>query len=350
MNEQDISITIIVTVYNKASDLPQCLQSLDNQRDQHFYTLIIDDGSVDQSTAFLGRWKASHENVTVLRQRHSGVSAARNLGLSLVQTKYVMFLDGDDRLSNCAVERMNKEIQHGLCDLTVFGISHLLPDGRTVQIRSAANTYPTRDSIRNDLAGIWNSGLMYSSCNKLFCMDLIQANRITFPLVDFGEDIVFCREYLKRCRSLCILPESLYLYTYHGSGTLSSRYRENLFDLRLEEHKQMLAYFESFGIPSEETLEYLARRYIERIVGCIENEHSPESKYSLRDRYHRIKQIVFDPYTQPCAAFAKHSGWKMRLLIRPILKQQTPLVFLLGAVMSFCRRHFPRLFASLKYR
>ena len=350
MDDREIFITIIVTVYNKESDLSRCLKSVEDQTDQRFYIVAIDDGSTDRSKEILQEWEGTQNNVLLLTQIHSGVAAARNLALSLVRTEYVIFLDGDDTLLETAVERLNHEIRQGPCDLTVYGISHLLANGNMFDIQCPDSCYGSRKEIQEHTTELWNSGLMYSVCNKLFHMDLIRTHGITFPRVEYGEDIVFCREYLKRCCSLHMLSEVLYYYTYHNNGSLSTRYRGDLFERRLEEHKQMLSFFEEMGVPQKEYAEYLSRRYIERIIGCVENEQSPDSPYSGRERYRRIRQIVHDPYTQSCAATARRSGWKMKLLILPVRKRQTPLVFLLGKVMSVCRYRFPALFAGLKYR
>lgn len=350
MDDREIFITIIVTVYNKESDLSRCLKSLENQTDQRFYALAIDDNSTDRSKEILQEWEGSHSGFSLLTQKHSGVSAARNLALSYVRTDYVIFLDGDDTLTDTAVERLNQEIRQGPCDLTVYGISHLLANGNMFNIQRPDSRYGSRQEIQEHTTELWNSGLMYSVCNKMFRMDVIHDHGIIFQQLEFGEDIVFCREYFKLCGSVHLLSEVLYLYTYHNKGTLSSQYHMDLFEARLEEHKQMLAFFEELEVSTEDSSEYLSRRFIERIVGCIENEHSPESKFPWTDKYRRIRMIVLNPYTQSCALQAKQSNWKMKLLILPIRKRQVPVVFFLGALMAACRRTFPELFASLKYR
>ncbi len=58
--------------------------------------IVVDDGSTDPATiAVLDRLP---EDVRVLRQDNAGVAVARNAGLALAQTPYLMILDADDRL------------------------------------------------------------------------------------------------------------------------------------------------------------------------------------------------------------------------------------------------------------
>lgn len=94
--------------------------------------------------------------------------------------------------------------------------------------------------------------------------------------------------------------------------------------------------------------EYLDRRYIERLVGCVENECSPESGKSLKGRLAKIRQMIDDAYTLPCARRARLTSLRMKLLVLPIRHKWYKITLLLGYVMSFCRNNLPVLFARLK--
>lgn len=62
--------------------------------------ILIDDGSTDQ-TATIAK---AYDEVTYVYQANSGLSQARNSGLSLCTTSYILFLDADDVLTEDAVE------------------------------------------------------------------------------------------------------------------------------------------------------------------------------------------------------------------------------------------------------
>jgi glycosyltransferase involved in cell wall biosynthesis len=66
---------------------------------------VVDDGSTDPDTAPVLA-AVEDASVRVLRQANSGVCAARNAGLALVETPYAVVLDADDRLAPGALDAM----------------------------------------------------------------------------------------------------------------------------------------------------------------------------------------------------------------------------------------------------
>lgn len=349
MANPDVQITVVVTVFNKENEIEACLESLKTQRDRCFRAIVADDGSSDKSPEKIRSAAEGCEAIKVISLPHGGVSAARNAALSMTDTPYVIFLDGDDRLTDNAIEHLNSLIAEGPYDLAVFGFSHVMPDGSMYDCPAFDRTFRTRGEILSSFVEMWNTGLMYSSCNKLFSMDIIRRRSLSFLPLDFGEDVAFCREYMKECENIRFTAKSIYLYTYHKDGSLSTRYRDDLFERRLSEHKEMVAFFDEMGIPKDSYREFLSRRYIERVVGCIENENAPANTRSAGEKYRRVKRMVSDEYTQECARYAENSGKKMKVLINTIKKKKYLTVYILGVVMAFSRSRLPRMFARLKY-
>jgi glycosyltransferase involved in cell wall biosynthesis len=89
-------VTVVVTNFNYGRFLPEAVDSALAQEGGAPNVIVVDDGSTDPDTlAVLERLPAG---VRLERQANAGVAAARNAGLALTQTPYVMLLDADDRL------------------------------------------------------------------------------------------------------------------------------------------------------------------------------------------------------------------------------------------------------------
>jgi len=91
-------ISIIIPVYNRANLVKsRSLKSALRQTDQGSEIVVVDDGSSDDLESSL-RDLIDKKKVIYLRQKHKGVSAARNLGVKHAKGKVVVFLDSDDEL------------------------------------------------------------------------------------------------------------------------------------------------------------------------------------------------------------------------------------------------------------
>ena len=350
MTETDARITVVVVVHNAEGYVERCLNSLTAQDSRRFRVLVVDDGSSDSS---LDACRTALEGMPVparvLTLPHGGVAAARNRGLEAVETPYVLFLDSDDWLEKDTISAMEALVEAERPELAVFGFYYELNNGGCHLLRSRVRrSLLTREQIRGQMVRLWNSGLMYSCCNKLFSVALLRAHRIRFQDLHFGEDLEFCKDVMRVCARLVLSDRCFYHYTCHIKGSLSTLYREDLFELRRKEHDRFVDYFRELDCLDDQAREYLSRRYIERLVGCVENECSPESKKTLGQRLEKIRQMSNDPCTAPSADQARLTSLRMKLLVLPLRHRWYRTALLSGYVMSFCRNRLPAFFAWLK--
>lgn len=89
-------VSIILPVYNEEKHLAKTLSALLSQTFFDFELIAVDDGSTDRSREILNTFAAVDPRITVLAQRHGGVSRARNLALEAAEGTWVWFTDSDD--------------------------------------------------------------------------------------------------------------------------------------------------------------------------------------------------------------------------------------------------------------
>ncbi len=106
-----MSFSIIIPVYNVASYLRQCLDSVLNQTFDDWEAICVNDGSTDGSAAILDEYAATDGRFRIITQSNGGLSAARNAGLKIAQGEYVLFLDSDDWLEHIALQTLNEELR-----------------------------------------------------------------------------------------------------------------------------------------------------------------------------------------------------------------------------------------------
>jgi len=100
-------VTILTAVYNSASYLRKCLDSLLRQTYDNLQIICIDDASTDGSLTILQEYAARDKRIRLIRMPENGGQAkARNAGLAVAEGEYTCFVDSDDWLADDAIARV----------------------------------------------------------------------------------------------------------------------------------------------------------------------------------------------------------------------------------------------------
>ena len=101
-------ISVIIPAHNRALMLADALSSVSAQTCRDYEVIVVDDGSTDDTERTV---RTAGMPVRYLRQAHSGVSAARNLGVAEARGEWIAFLDSDDRWLGEKLERQMAFVQ-----------------------------------------------------------------------------------------------------------------------------------------------------------------------------------------------------------------------------------------------
>lgn len=88
------AISVLMTVYNAERYLRLAVKSILDQSFQDFEFIIVDDGSTDNSINIITT--INDLRIRLIRAAHAGLVPALNLGLGMVQGRYVARMDADD--------------------------------------------------------------------------------------------------------------------------------------------------------------------------------------------------------------------------------------------------------------
>ena len=89
-------ISIIIPAYNAEVYLKECLESIKNQSYSNFEVLIVDDGSLDNTSKISKQYEKEDNRFKYLYQDNAGPSVARNTGIKQSKGEYIWFVDADD--------------------------------------------------------------------------------------------------------------------------------------------------------------------------------------------------------------------------------------------------------------
>jgi glycosyltransferase involved in cell wall biosynthesis len=97
-------VTVVITCYNLGAYIQDAVSSVEQCPQGLCDIIVVDDGSTDQDTINILETleKRGHR---IIRQENSGIAAARNAGISVAKSEYILPLDADDKVEPRALEK-----------------------------------------------------------------------------------------------------------------------------------------------------------------------------------------------------------------------------------------------------
>lgn len=119
MENQQLSVSVVMPVYNGEKFLESAIHHVKSQNYYPIEIIVIDDGSTDNTAEVAAKFK---DSIRYVYQENSGPAAARNQGIKIAKGDAIAFLDVDDLWSedtlkikaNYLAEHPSVEIVQGL--------------------------------------------------------------------------------------------------------------------------------------------------------------------------------------------------------------------------------------------
>ena len=289
-------ISIVVPVYNASKTIERCIESVLSQTYSQFELILIDDGSTDDSLAICEKFAMSDSRIIVRHQENKGVSAARNLGISLCNGEWISFVDSDDYLGESFLHDLITDSSD--CDLIVGGyIKKYVKTNQEVEGIQFPNKYI---DMGDNCMLIWDEILLYGTpWGKLFKSSIIKTYNITFP-IDFSlhEDHIFYFVFLLNASRIKLSDKNGYFYVNSGIATLSRNasvdpdLKWNAFILLSDKFEEIIRKFNLKSDCLPFTQNFIIRLYISAVVNSYKRKvFNSEYIVPSRDLRGRIRSF-----------------------------------------------------------
>lgn len=294
-NEEIITISLIIPVYNVSKYIERCLKSVIKQTYNHFECILVDDASPDDSIAICERMIAVYDGPITFRilhhEQNKGLSAARNTGIDAATGDYVLFIDSDDVISNDCVEKLMVPILKDHSIEMVAGEYLRFSDEGLLDSHLKSwehqEDISTHEAVR-DLYFDTKRHLQPAAWNRLTSRAFINQHQLRFKERQIWEDTLWTFFEMKYLSHVYIIPDITYYYYYRLDSISTGTKKE----IRNKHGHRVLDIISSNFTLGDESRE--AEKFFSWL--CCEHFQVPKTKETRATTQRFAKALPFRKY------------------------------------------------------
>lgn len=216
-------VSIIIPIYNAASYLPSCLESVVDQSYGNLQIILVDDGSNDGSRDICKQWEKKDARITTIVQPNSGAAVARNTALDQVEGEWLLFIDADDIVMPWHVDVLLDTALEAGVDIVAGGYRTFFEN-----VSDGVLISPKRDKVVDEASAIlemmlYQEGIDTSPWGKIYRWDSF--SDVRFPNVKSSEDLATVYKAFLNATTAAAIKDCGYRYR-HVAGSLSYSEKE----------------------------------------------------------------------------------------------------------------------------
>ena len=218
MEETQPLVSFILPVYNVPTELlRECIESILalSLRPFEREIIVVDDGSQQPQASQqsqLSQLGSLADHLIYIRQKNTGVSAARNTGLRMASGRFIQFVDGDDLLLQAPYEHVLDLLRYQHCDMVMFDFTR---QNEVSLLYEDSDPATGAELMRKE--NIHGSVWSYA-----FSRSILGSLRFTDG-VAYGEDEEFTPQLLLRAENAYRTTAQAYFYRQHATSAIADQ-------------------------------------------------------------------------------------------------------------------------------
>ncbi len=220
MKYDDNLVSFIVPAYNVEKYIRKCAKSILKQTHKNIELIIIDDGSTDSTPMIVDEISESDNRVRIFHKTNEGVSSARNMGIDVAVGEYVVFVDGDDYISEDYAEYMLMLARQTNTDFCLSINCYTKKDEKQIK----------KDFIKiispEDATALLLSPRVIVGCwNKIYKKSFLDNNKLRFSTsLFYGEGLSYITNVAQLSKSVGIGCRKVYYYRRNNELSATSKF------------------------------------------------------------------------------------------------------------------------------
>lgn len=224
---EDLTISVIVPIYNVGTFLNKCIESIIEQTYKNIEIILVDDGSKDNSGAICDYYAKKDSRIKVIHKKNGGLVSARRAGVEKSVGQYIAYVDGDDWVDNTWLSKIAKIIEsYGPDIIECDAFKSLNGKNIELQVSEFEGLYHKEDlgkkiipfMMYDKRKNFYHFGILPAVWSKVIKSSILKKNLCSEDKITFGEDVACVYNCLLDCNSFYGLRESLYYYRQNNQS------------------------------------------------------------------------------------------------------------------------------------
>lgn len=231
----DKKVSVIVPVYRTLQWLARCVQSITGQTYKNLEIILVDDGSPDDCPMLCDDWAKKDARIRVIHKENGGLMAAWMDGVRESTGEYVCFVDSDDWIDACMVEKL-LEFSSDCGKEVICGNYVQEEKNRSFEVYQAMEpgVYAGKElseRLDGQIIGRERRLITMSRCMKLFSRRLILDNmKYCDPSIRMGEDVNITLPALLDAERVVIMKGAAWYHYLYLTDSMAHAYDDGLFE------------------------------------------------------------------------------------------------------------------------
>ena len=312
-------ISVVVPVYNVEKYLEKCLQSLIEQCYSDMEIVVVDDKSTDRSLCIAKKYEKYNNVKVISKEKNTGLSDSRNVGIRESRGQNIMFLDSDDYVEDGCIFKIQEIVKkENEPDIVYFGYSEEYESTNEKYIKygyvSQKDKIYTGEEFA--IAELKQRNLYAAACFGIYNREFIVRNNLYFESGLLHEDELWTPQVILRANKVYTSDYVFYHYLRrNGSITRSGN--------KTKHGQDMLCICKKLDILANEIKNPELKKYMDNHIAMLYMKGMTEGRlYQTNmeiDRFYPLRKVCFKKDRAKAILFA----FSLRLYYRiNIMKTQ----------------------------
>lgn len=277
-------VSVIVPVYNVEKYLNKCVKSILHQEFSDYEIILVDDGSLDNSSIICDEYVCQYQNITVVHKQNGGLSDARNMGIRVAQGDWIAFVDSDDYLHSHYLIKLYDAVSLNESDLSVCDFTPIYEDGTILEGWGNISDVTLTDQAEM-IKMIDSHWKIVPAWNKLYKADLF--DDLKFEKGKLHEDEFLIHQLFAKCNRVTLISDALYYYLQRKGSITTTKTIQNRLDV-LEARIQRYSFCKERGLPTNK--DFISLDYLDKTVteSCKNDKRFRKQYKSLKRQYKKL--------------------------------------------------------------